>query len=142
MTVLGLRCCAGFSLVAVRGATLPLQSTVSRALQFQQSWLRTLELRVNSCGPRGLHWSEACGTLSDQGSNSCLLYWQAGSLPLSHQESPCIGCISTNGHYSRTVIRKQHRISIFPITCMQSFSPRLALSGGPTGNSAQCYVAA
>ena len=25
----------------------------------------------------------------DQGSNPCLLHWQADSLPLSHQESPC-----------------------------------------------------
>ena len=27
----------------------------------------------------------ACGILSDQGSNLCLLHWQADSLPLSHQ---------------------------------------------------------
>ena len=81
------------------------------------------------------------GIFPNQGLNSRLLHWQAGSLPLGHQGNPCIGCLSTNGHYSGTVIRKQHRISIFPITCMQSFSPRLALSGGPTGNSAQCYVA-
>ena len=29
----------------------------------------------------------ACGILLDQGSNLCLLHWQADSLPLSHQES-------------------------------------------------------
>ena len=32
--------------------------------------------------------SVACGILSDQGSNPCLLHWQADSLPLSHQGSP------------------------------------------------------
>ena len=29
-----------------------------------------------------------CGTFPDQGSNLCLLQWQADSLPLSHQEGP------------------------------------------------------
>ena len=29
----------------------------------------------------------ACETISDQGSNLCLLHWQAGSLPLRHQGS-------------------------------------------------------
>ena len=30
----------------------------------------------------------ACGIFLDQGLNLCLLYWQADSLPLSHQGSP------------------------------------------------------
>ena len=30
------------------------------------------------------------GTLTTQGSNPSLLYWQAVSLPLSHQGSPCV----------------------------------------------------
>ena len=30
----------------------------------------------------------ACAIFLDQGSNSCLLHWQADSLPLSHQGSP------------------------------------------------------
>ena len=30
----------------------------------------------------------ACGIFPDQGSNPCLLHWQADSLPLSHQGSP------------------------------------------------------
>ena len=30
----------------------------------------------------------ACGSLPKQGSNPCLLHWQANSLPLSHQGSP------------------------------------------------------
>ena len=36
----------------------------------------------------GLSCSIACGIFPDQGSNSCLLHWQADSLPLSHQEGP------------------------------------------------------
>ena len=31
-----------------------------------------------------------CGIFPDQGSNSCLLHWQADSLPLRHQGSPVI----------------------------------------------------
>ena len=32
----------------------------------------------------------ACGIFPDQGSNPCLLHWQADSLPLSHQGSPIV----------------------------------------------------
>ena len=38
------------------------------------------------------HWKglpfPPLGDLPDQGSSLCLLHWQAGSLPLSHQGSP------------------------------------------------------
>ena len=37
----------------------------------------------------GLHCPEACGIFPDQGSNMCLLHWQADSLPLSHQGTQC-----------------------------------------------------
>ena len=36
----------------------------------------------------GLSCSAACGIFLDQGSNLCLLHWQADSLLLSHQGSP------------------------------------------------------
>ena len=36
----------------------------------------------------GLSCSAACEIFLDQGLNSCLLHWQADSLPLSHQRSP------------------------------------------------------
>ena len=36
----------------------------------------------------GLHFFESHGIFPDQGLNLCLLYWQADSLPLSHQGSP------------------------------------------------------
>ena len=35
-----------------------------------------------------LDCSAAYGTFPDQGASPCLLHWQAGSLPLSHQGSP------------------------------------------------------
>ena len=35
----------------------------------------------------GLSCSTACGIFPEQGSNLCLLHWQADSLPLSHQGS-------------------------------------------------------
>ena len=40
----------------------------------------------------GLSCSASCGILQDQGSNTCLLHWQADSLPLSHQGSPSQVC--------------------------------------------------
>ena len=39
----------------------------------------------------GLSYSVACEIFPDQGSNPCLLHWQADSLPLSHQGSPTDG---------------------------------------------------
>ena len=49
--------------------------------------------RLSSTGSKavahGLSCSEVYGRiLLDQGSNPCLLHWQVGSLPLSHQGSP------------------------------------------------------
>ena len=38
----------------------------------------------------GLSCSETCGVFPDQGSDPCLLHWQAETLPLSHQGSPAI----------------------------------------------------
>ena len=35
-------------------------------------------------------WHVACGIFQGQGSNLCLLHWQADSLPLSHQGSPSL----------------------------------------------------
>ena len=52
-------------------------------------------LGLSNCGSQaleavalGLSCFEACWIFLDQGSNLCLLHWQAPSLPLSHQESP------------------------------------------------------
>ena len=47
-----------------------------------------LEQRLNSCGALASLLCVVCGIFLDQGSNPCLLHWQADSLPLSHQGSP------------------------------------------------------
>ena len=56
----------------------------------QASVVAACELR--SCDSwaleHGLSCSVACDLLPDQGLNLCLLHWQAGSLPVSHQGSP------------------------------------------------------
>ena len=38
-----------------------------------------------------------CGVFLDQGSNPCLLRWQAVSLPLSHQGSPAVNLLNLVG---------------------------------------------
>ena len=52
------------------------------------TWAHWLQLPGSETGSRvvarGLI-SSACGILPDQGSNSCVLHWQVGSLPLSHK---------------------------------------------------------
>ena len=52
---------------------------------------QVLEHRLSNRNGR-LSCSRACGIFPDQGSNPCLLHWQADSLPLSHQRSP-LWCI-------------------------------------------------
>ena len=59
-------------------------------IDFSLQWLCLLWLPESSSGPvvHGLnYYSTTCGILLDQGQNLCLLHWQAGSLPLSHQGS-------------------------------------------------------
>ena len=46
-------------------------------------WSKGAEVAVH-----GVSCSIACRISSDQGSNPCLLHWQPGSLPLSHQGGP------------------------------------------------------
>ena len=69
--------CAGLSL----SRPLPLRSTGSR---------RTGSAIV----AHGPSCSVACGILPDQGSNPCLLHWQADSQPLRHQGSPIFRSLS------------------------------------------------
>ena len=78
--------CEGFSLW-----WLLLWSTGSRAVI--QSLGSVVEVSgLQSTGSvvvmHGLSCSAAYRVLPDQGSNPCLLHWQADSLPLSHQENP------------------------------------------------------
>ena len=66
---------------------LLLCSTGSRACSgLSNCSFRAPELRLSSFGSRA--WLLlACGIFQDQGLNSYLLHWQAGSLPLSHRRS-------------------------------------------------------
>ena len=76
----------GYSLVVVRGAlftaVLLLWTTGSGVCVLQQLQL------VGSAVVHRLGFSMACGIFQDQGSNLCLLHWQADSSPLDHQGSP------------------------------------------------------
>ena len=78
----------GLSLVAASGG-----HSSSRCTGLSLSWL----LLLRSTGSRragsvivahGPSCSVACGIFPDQGSNPCLLHWQADSQPLCHQGSP------------------------------------------------------
>ena len=77
VAVLGLRCCAGFSLVVSGGYAL----VAVRGLLITVASLG-VECRLSSCGP----WAELLrGTWNLPGSGTesvCLLHWQVESLPL------------------------------------------------------------
>ena len=102
LAVLGLRCCAGFSLlegysldvlcgllivavslVAEHGFQGPRASVVGSVVVVPglKSAGSIVVVHGPSCSP-------ANGIFPDQWSNLCLLHWQADSLPLSHQGSP------------------------------------------------------
>ena len=95
----GLPCCRA------RGLLIPMNSLLSAVASpvaehgFWAFRLKGVAARgLSSCGSwalehrlsRGGAWaySVACETFLDQGSNLCLLHWQADSLPLSHQGNP------------------------------------------------------
>ena len=67
-----------------------LDSTGSRAQGLQWVWLPRLQGTGSVVVAHGLSCSMACGIFPDQGSNLCLLLWQADSLSLSHQVSPMV----------------------------------------------------
>ena len=71
LAVLGLCCCTGFSLVAVRGLLVAVASLVWSV----------------GCRACRLQWLWCTGSAVDQESNPCLLHCQVDSLPLSHQGS-------------------------------------------------------
>ena len=73
---------------ASRGSSLSCCGARARGRAgFSSCSSQALRHSLNSCGPQ-LGCSAACGTFPDQGSNPCLLHWQADSLPLSHPGSP------------------------------------------------------
>ena len=89
MAVLGLRCCAGFSLIMESGGYSPV--SVCRLLTAVASLVAELGLQSMQASVVVVHrlsCSAACGIFPDQGSNPCLLHWQADSLALRHQGDP------------------------------------------------------
>ena len=95
MDVLGVRCFEGSSLVAARRLLVVASLVAKHGLQGAQD-LVVAAPRLWSTGPvvaeHGLSCSMACAIFPDQGSHLCLLNWQAGSLPLSHQGSS-LSCV-------------------------------------------------
>ena len=80
LAALGLRCCSGFSLIAVHALPVVMASlVVEKGLQVCGlsscgSW--AVEHRLNSVA-HGLSCPAACGIFQNQGLNPRLLYWQA-----------------------------------------------------------------
>ena len=85
--VLGLCCCEGFFLVTASAELLS-----SCGAQASHCCGFSLRSTASIVVARGLSCSTTCGIFWDEGSNPCLLHWQADSLPLSHQGSPYISC--------------------------------------------------
>ena len=62
--------------------------------------------------------SASCGILPDQGSNPCLLHWQADSQPLRHQGSPrCLYFLCN----IQEIIAKSNVMKLFPMFSSKSF---------------------
>ena len=92
LTLLGVCCCMGFfssySVWASRcGGFSCCEGQAVGHMGFSSCGSKALEYSLNSYR---LNCSAACGIFPDQGSNSCLLHWQAGSLLLSHPGSPVV----------------------------------------------------
>ena len=78
----------GLSLVAASGGHSSSRCaglSLSRPLLLQSTVSRRAGSVVVAHGPS---CSATCGIFPDQGSNPCLLHWQADSQPLRHQGSP------------------------------------------------------
>ena len=89
LAVPGHCCCLEFLLLWRVGVLYQLQSTDSRASVVATRQLRSCDswaLEHSSVAmAHRLSCSVACGILPDQGSDLCVLHWQAYSFPLSHQ---------------------------------------------------------
>ena len=87
-----------FSLVAANGGYSPvaicrlLITVVSLVAGFRSCSSQALERGLVVV--QGLSCSKACGIFPDQGSNPCLLHWQADLLPQSCQRSFFLGFLT------------------------------------------------
>ena len=83
LAVLGLHGCVGSSPVAARGPLTVVACCGTRAPAAAAPGLRAQSQKLCCTGVAAL----ACGIFPDQGSNPCLLHWQADSYPPSNQRS-------------------------------------------------------
>ena len=108
LAVLGLHWCTGFFLVATSRGYSPVvawgflivvashcRGQALRGVGFSSCSFQALEHRWydNIVMVHGLNCSMARGIFPDQELNSCLLHWQADSLPVSHQGGLPLGLI-------------------------------------------------
>ena len=74
---------------------------------FATPWTITCQAPLSMGFPRQEYWSGCCflpqGIFLTQGANPCLLHWQVGSLPLSHEGGPVGAYASTNAWQSLTL---------------------------------------
>ena len=84
----------------------------------------------------GLSCSTACGIFLDQGSNQCLLYWQADPLSLSHQGSPSPGVL-------KQLFHPKERYSIYSCSQVTKCFIHLWLLvgvGARLGSDISCFI--
>ena len=121
--VLGLHCCAGFSLVVARGGCSLiaerqlLAAVASRAVEhgLQACEHQQLQHAGLVVAALGLSCPKACGIFPDRGSDPCLLHWQMDSLPLSHQGSPLLSEFLISHPFSLISNRTKSYISPLPL---------------------------
>ena len=92
--------------------------SLSQPLLLQSTGSRCAGSVVVAHGPS---CSAACGIFPHQGSNLCLLHWQADSQPLRHQGNPEMDFFKTNFEMSCCIMNEVNRTSI-PASKGVSFS--------------------
>ena len=99
--MLGLRCCVGFFYsYGGRGLLSGCSMRVSHRTSLMQHKLQSAGSVVVA---HGLCCSGVCRIFLHQGSNPCLLNWEADSLPLSHQGNP-ISSHSNTAHLNLSLL--------------------------------------
>ena len=122
----------GLSLVAASGGHSSLRCadlSLLRPLLLRSTGSRRAGSVIVAHGPS---CSVACGIFPDQGSNPCLLYWQADSQPLRHQGSPQYGFFFyVFGHEVCGILAPQPGIEPAHLTLESKFLTTLLLGKSP-----------